>query len=168
MTSVVSYRLNDLEENSEIQRKAKRLLMIYDTPHGPIRTMIETAKNLFHRCCVLCTITHSIHGKREEWDSFEQELGIEVVHLSHNEVADVEKRLGEKLILPCVVVELHNGDMEVLLTHVTINHMKKPSVSRLRSAMKMWAEAMNIAIHEQKRLDALSPEERRAEIENVR
>jgi|GEM_PF-926570 len=126
-------------------KKVRRLLMLYDAPSGLLSAIVDSAKKMFGHGCNLCAITHGLTGKRPEWAEFEKRAGVTIDYLHQDELMEVQKKLGN-IGLPAVVVELEDGNMEVLLSHLTIKSLEELNVERLVGAMKLWANTMDIEL----------------------
>ena len=118
--------------------------MVYDAPAGPIAAMVDSVKKVFRLGCDLCTLTHGIAGKRKEWEECENKSGVPISYLHKDEIADIEERLGQPLTLPCVLVEVADGDLEILLSKITIENLEKKTPDALIEAMQLWAEAIDV------------------------
>lgn len=135
-----------IPQQESAERKAKRLLMVYDAPSGAMAALMDSVKKVFGYGCELCAITHGLTGKREEWQNFENEIGTQIDYLHHDEIERIEQKLQRKLQLPSVLVEFANGEMEELLSPLTIKNLKNPNVPRFIGVIQMWAKAKDISL----------------------
>ena len=134
-------------------RRAKRLLMLYDKPSGSMAVLSDATKKLFNKECKLALIGETIGAGEEKWKKLEEALNMKIDHFYNDEVREVERSLGQKIRLPCVIAELEDGSMEILLSHLTIKNLEKSKIQHLEGEMRhfmgnlrIWARAMDIRI----------------------
>jgi hypothetical protein len=97
-----------------------RILFIYNADTGILAAMLDSLRKLARspEACALCSITHGIAAKRNEWDRIECQFGLPTSYYHRDELPAGSTRFleQEKLALPVVLFEREDGGFQLAVT----------------------------------------------------
>lgn len=96
------------------ERSIDRLIFVYNAESGLLATIADSAKKLLSiNGCALCSLTHSLTGEKQEWNSCKESLGVPVDYV-HRDELDARLQIVVQHELPCVLAET-DGELVMLL-----------------------------------------------------
>jgi hypothetical protein len=97
-----------------------RILFVYNADAGLLAAMLDSLRKLARspEACALCSITHGIAAKRNQWDRIECQFGLPTSYYHRDELPAGLARFLEraKLALPVVLFEWENGGFQLAVT----------------------------------------------------
>lgn len=107
-------------------QQATQLYIVYNADAGVVALLLDVAKKAVGiEDCPLCEITHSAIGEKRDWKQCRRELGVPMVYVHRNEIAQhpVLQSAIKGHALPLVAVET-DGRTSVLLDTSTLAQCK--------------------------------------------